>query len=320
MNCRENDEPSHLRTDDEIDLFDLLLILWKRKWIVTASTILMTTIAIIICIVLPPIYEVTTILEPGKDADGTLLGNPLSIRENILAGAYNDSIAQRLKLSDGMVPKFKVVVPKKTDLVKIAIETSNPRQGVEILNALTTEVSSSLDERLDFKIGEAKNQIKAIHLQGQTFYKQAKLLGKQLIHIENKIKELEKRREQAIQSLDDDALAVLLYSNEVQSQQIYFNELQERLLTIEEKRNNNGLIIENAQLKLESIKGTNINKIPSVPDRPIKPKKKLIVFVCTFIGIIGGIILVFIVEILNRMKSKNCQYLKDESTLTGVSR
>ncbi len=55
---------------DEIDLVDLVLILWNRRLIVIATIILATAAGICTSLVLPPIYSVSAILEPGRDAEG----------------------------------------------------------------------------------------------------------------------------------------------------------------------------------------------------------------------------------------------------------
>jgi LPS O-antigen subunit length determinant protein (WzzB/FepE family) len=42
---------------------------------IIALTLLLTVAAAGICFILPNVYEVTTILEPGKDAEGKLVEN-----------------------------------------------------------------------------------------------------------------------------------------------------------------------------------------------------------------------------------------------------
>ena len=65
--------------DDEINLVDLFLIIWKRKMMIIVVTLLMTISAAGISLLMPKVYKVVTILEPAKDAEGKLVENPQDI-------------------------------------------------------------------------------------------------------------------------------------------------------------------------------------------------------------------------------------------------
>ena len=53
------------KTDDEIDLIDSLRLIWKRKYLIPAGTILAALIALVISLSLQKVYRITMTIEPG---------------------------------------------------------------------------------------------------------------------------------------------------------------------------------------------------------------------------------------------------------------
>jgi LPS O-antigen subunit length determinant protein (WzzB/FepE family) len=104
-----------------------------------------------------------------------------------------------------------------------------------------------------------------------------KLTNTQLLDIVEKINYLENSRKKAISSSRTDAMSVLLYSNEIQNQQIYLNDLQEKFKNFETEVLGADVRIDNLRLKLTQLKGTNLVKPPTIPESPVKPNKKVIV-------------------------------------------
>lgn len=287
----------------EIDLVYLFLILWNRKLIIVYVTFVCVLLGVSVCVFLPKVYEISAILEPGRDSAGALLENPQAIRENILGGAYNLSISDQLNVELNVIPSFQVTVPKNTDLIKIMVESSNPELGVEILHVLIQEISDNSKSRLQIKVDNAKNQIKAINLKNKTLNEQIVLLENQSAKAVKKMNELEKGRRQAMTSSGGDAMAVLLYSNELQNSQIYSNNLQMKKSNLEGQRRINDLELSNVELKL-LIKVMNINKSPSIPRNAIKPRRLLIVVFSFLLGLVSGIVFAFMMEFINKVRQQ----------------
>ncbi len=296
-------ETLHNQTNnDEINLVDLFLIVWKRKLMIIIVTLLLTVAAAGTSLIMQKIYDVNTILEPGRDAGGVLVVSPQTIRENILGGTYDRVIAEKLGLPLEMVPKFNVSIPKQTDLVKIAIESSEPQQAVLFIRELLNGITADIQEDLDLLVRETNNQIKQIKIKDGFVLEKIKLLTNQITQVDVKVTELEIERKKAIASPNGDAMAILLYSNEIKNQQIYLNDLQEKLANLTNQKSLIDLEIDNIQLKLDAIKGTIINKPPHVPVKPIKPKKALIVSLAFASGLIGGLMLALFAEFVARVR------------------
>ncbi|MBC2742002.1 MAG: hypothetical protein HGJ93_02870 [Desulfosarcina sp.] len=310
LNKKEQEAFTRQIADDEIDLVDLFLIIWKRKMMIIAVTLLLTVAAAGISFIMPKVYEVVAILEPGKDAEGKLVENPQSIRENILGGAYNEIVAEKLKISLDEIPKFKASVPKETDLVKISIESDEPQQAVAILQKLLTNISDRIQVQLEIKRELVENEIKIAIVEEKLFPEQIQFVEDLIQKAKQKIMELENSRKRTLPS-NEDSMAMLLFLNEIQNQQVFLNTLQGKLITLQKQKDKAKIDISSLRLKLAGIKGTNINKQPTIPDKPIKPKKTLIVALAFILGLMGGIMLAFLAEFMTKVRQ---QELAEEKT------
>jgi len=288
--------------NDEIDLVDLFLIIWKRKWMIVAVTLLVSVAAAGISLVLPAVYRVVTILEPGKDAEGKLVENPQSIRENIISGAYNQVIAEATNLPLAEIPIFNVSVPKQTDLVKISVDSSKPEISIIVLKALLALISETMDAQLNIKKSLVENELKAALVKEKALPQQIRQLELLTQETKSKIAELENTRKQSLPNPGSDGMSILLYLNEIQNQQVFLNTLFQELIELKGNQERAAINVSNLQLKLASIHGTNIKKQPSIPEKPIKPKKTLIVALAFILALMGGIMLAFLAEFMIKVR------------------
>ena len=61
--------------DDEIDLKEILYILWEGKWIIISLTSLMSIIGVIYSLLLPNVYESKALLVPAASTNSSISGN-----------------------------------------------------------------------------------------------------------------------------------------------------------------------------------------------------------------------------------------------------
>ena len=299
----KNQEPVNCQgTNDEIDLVDLFLIIWKRKMMIVACTLLLTIVGIGVSLVMPKVYEVTAILEPGKDVDGKLVESSQAIRENILGGAYNGVIAEQLNLRADEIPDFKVVIPKNTDLIKISVENSNPEIAVKILDSLLDRISEKIESQLEIEKNIIKNKLEVAIFNERLYPERIQQLSLLIKKTDKKIPNLENAKEKSISDSKGDPVALLLYLNEIQHQQDLLNRLQQKLSDLKSGKEKSAMVIANMRLELASIKGTSINKQPTIPEKPIKPKKALIVTLAFILGLMSGIMLVFVAEFMGKVR------------------
>jgi len=60
--------------DDEIDLRELFLVIWRGKWIIIASTLILAVAAVIFAIKQPNIYQASALLAPSSQESSKLSG------------------------------------------------------------------------------------------------------------------------------------------------------------------------------------------------------------------------------------------------------
>lgn len=289
---------------DEIDLVDLVLILWNRRLIVIATIILATAAGICTSLVLPPIYSVSAILEPGRDAEGGLVESPQSIRETILGEAFNAPIMQELGLTVEEMLDFKVNIPKNTNLVKISVEAVSPQLGVDVLNSLLLKVSAQQEERLAFVVKQVEHQIETAKVKVQILSEQVKVLDSQSKAATLKMDGLKSSRQESMSAEDSGVLAALLHANELQNKQLYLDNLQMKRTALDAQRREAEFAVAAVELKRAIIKGVRVVKNPIVPEKPIKPKKTLIVVISSLLGCVGGVLLAFMAEFIVKVRQQ----------------
>jgi len=162
--------------EDEIELMDLLRVLWKWKRLIILITFVCMVIAGVAAFRMPKIYEVSMIIGPGvlgmKD-DGTPIVTDLeNMKGKIENGVYNTRIVKKMNLDPFKTNlKFKVINPKGTKFNRISSECESDKiaNGKKILTQLAEEIAydnekvfQAKKEDLDKQIEAKQNEIAAI--------------------------------------------------------------------------------------------------------------------------------------------------------------
>jgi uncharacterized protein involved in exopolysaccharide biosynthesis len=130
--------------------------------------------------------------------------------------------------------------------------------------------------------------------------KRIELIETQIGETQGKIGALLNDRQKSMARNPSDAMSVLLYSNEIQNQQIYLNDLQERLRELQTTAEGSGIRLENLQLKMASIKSTRLAKSPGISPKHIRPKKPLIVALALIMSTMVMTMAAFFLEYLEQ--------------------
>lgn len=289
------------QVDDEIVLIDILLILWKRKIMIFSMTLLLIVVAGTVSMILPRIYNITAIIELGRGADGVPVVRPEEIKETIVSGVYDAQLKIAFNLSADKFPNWQVHILQNPSLLKVSVGSDNPDRTVQILNKLLTLVSERIDKRVQEEKRILENNVKLKEIKKKWMLEQIKLLRAQLLDTTEKFEGLEKAGNRIkLASRLSEAKSVLRYSDQVRRQQQYLNKLQLKLKKTEEKFDAAAIVIDNAQIKYEKIKHTIIRKSPTVPNRPVKPRKILILSLALVFGLMFSILMAFLVEYIQR--------------------
>ena len=166
--------------DDEIELIDLLRVLWKWKYLIIGGTILFAVAAATISLNMTKIYSVDMIVEPGilnilsdneNEGKRVYIDSPQNIKALIDVGSFENQILKFLEtLPDSQnLPQriqLETNIPKSSNSLKVSYETSNVKQGIQILNQLTKLLLEKYNNLIEYykKDFEGKIQLKTSNI------------------------------------------------------------------------------------------------------------------------------------------------------------
>jgi len=164
--------------DDEIELIDILLVIWKWKYVILTGTLASVFAAVIISFTAlkqqPTMYRTSIILKPGVlKIDET--GNKVFIDspENIKALIENDlkfKVLGQIKNSDNSkLPNtlnFQIDIPKSSNIINVALESATVEDGKAKLNYLVKDLLAEYAKKIEYlksgmdeQIEQNKNKI-----------------------------------------------------------------------------------------------------------------------------------------------------------------
>jgi len=189
--------------EDEINLIDYLLVLWKWKRLIIAGTLICTVIAIVISFQMPRIYEVSMAVEPGiagvkEDGSFIYIDSVANLNGKIAEGIYNKRVEKALQLDPlkAMV-KFKSVIIKKANIINITSQWQEKdtdlgvRATRQLLSLLSNDYGNIIEQRkgnYDKQISMKQNEISNIETQRKDIDQQIKLKRDNIEGIQNNIK------------------------------------------------------------------------------------------------------------------------------------
>jgi LPS O-antigen subunit length determinant protein (WzzB/FepE family) len=328
-------------SEDEIELIDLIRIIWKWKYLILCGTAFCAIAAIAISLFLPKIYQIETLIRPGtlsikEDGKSIYIDTPENIKALIEAGAFDSRILSNIAKSYGPnVPeglKLKVTLPKNSNSLQIRYETSQIEQGIEILDFLGKFLIEEYrnyvkyyQNEIDKSLSIAQAEIKKNRSIKQSNEMNIKNIEKRIHELETGIvfvnentAYLRKERNRLLSTGRDETniLTAILYSNTIQQnlqlENDYKSEIKNMKLEKETEVQNiseldNQIQIQVAEIENLKFKKTNVENIqiilnPYSSPHPIKPRKMLNAILATMIGIFLMIFLSFCLEYISKNK------------------
>ena len=164
--------------DDEIELIDILLVIWKWKYVILAGTLALGfAVAIISFIALkqqPTMYLTSIVLKPGIvkiDENGKKIF--IDTPENIKALIENHltfSILGQTKNSNNSESSnslnFQVDIPKGSDIINVSLKSPSVEDGTKKINYLIKDLLAEYANKIEYiksgmdeQIAQEKNKI-----------------------------------------------------------------------------------------------------------------------------------------------------------------
>ncbi len=329
--------------EDEIELMDYLKVLWKWKYLILVGTLVCAIGAAVVSLNMTKVYSITMVLQPGmvKVIDVSkivYIDSPQNIKGVIEAGGFNRQVLKNIKFpNQEPAPesvKFRVTIPKETNVVEVLNETPHPNIGIQITKNLYHAMLKQYGKLVEY-YGEEHDMEIAQRMSEIDDQKAVLNATKKEIHIlEKVINELEaevgpvkenttsliKQREKFISNETDtrNILSAMLFTNTIQ-QNIALNktfrddlsghrtrkeELSLKLETTQNRIKRLLTEIKSLEFKKNSIQNIQIIKPPERSLRPIKPKTRLNVMLAGVMGLFLTVFLAFFVEYISKYKSR----------------
>ena len=339
---QQNSAQDNYYPDDEIELIDLLRVLWKWKWIIILITFGCMLAAGVFSFMVPKIYEVSGIIEPGvidvkKDGSPVYLDSTANIKAKIGSGVYNSRILKKLNIDSRKTElKFKADNPKGAKMVRIFSEWKQNEiaTGKKLLVQLVTELSYDYERGVQAKKEDIDKQIllELNDIQGKkSQIKSQKAIIKNIRERENElireIKQVKDNTERLIQQKnrvlegksEGDNVSLLLYFTTVQQNVAYFNQLNNQLNNLKSKEeklrseieklkkeiNDINTGIERLNIKKNYIENIKLISEPEASMFPVKPKKVLNIALAGVVGFMLAVFMAFFAEYIKKSKEKS---------------
>ena len=292
---------------DEIELIDLLRVIWKWKYLIIGGTVVCALAAVIIGISMQPIYQVSMVLKSGVYKVGDD-GNPVyldSVEEfkTLIDGELIYKLGNHSKNKKRVVSPeaFKITANNKTNILRILYESPDREEGIEDLkflsNILIERYKKGLKHLQDAHVYElmiAKGQLEALFDEEQ--------------FITSKLNDIQKRTDiyaQEIDQLNDSSE----YKARSQKTLLDYASIVEKITDLKRRQshlNSQTSFYKKEMADLEKVKISKqaiiVAQPPAASQHPIKPNKRNIVMLATIVGLFMMVFLSFFLEYISKNK------------------
>ena len=210
--------------EDEIDLIEILSVLGKRKILILVITTISILAGVLFAFTSPEVYELHMAIEPGvvditPDGKKIYIDSVSNIKGKIESDIYTDRIRKSLGLKATWKPKFKLKIPRGSNVIRVDYEARKDKigLGVEVLKQLYAKLQKGYEtdirrrrESYNNEIFKKQSLVKDLEVQKEDIGKEisAKLNSvknkKNQIELEKyKIKILDQREKALFQELKD---------------------------------------------------------------------------------------------------------------------
>jgi len=261
--------------DDEIDLRDIFIVLWKNRLMIAAIFLIAVVAAGAISFMMPSVYRASCIVALGNFAD-PIYTNADLVERLLLSDETLQDVIQQLKLD---VPleyfKYSISINRITDgTLAISIETSDKENATLILTTMVhLLVNRSEDNYNKYKFH----------------------LTERLAVVEENLRVLEgdlNKTREVLRNLDS------LPGISQEQLELSHSRTLEYLRNEETIRSD--LINERLSLRrqLDLLENTRIIAFSEVPTKPVAPRRVMIISVAGMLGLMLGVFAAFLREAL----------------------
>jgi len=279
--------------DEEIDLRFYFQVVKKRKWLIIATFVVITTAGLIISYLSPRTYEATTTVKINQSIYTSLYPTIDSASAYINSGAPLRKVLSQKDL-DIPFKKIKVQVNRlpATYFIEIRVTCGNASKATIIANSLADLLVKESAANLAVNIEVTTDLLKTIRTSLQNNARKIDEVKKKQGEIEDSINALDTQS-----SLNSVAYALTLSSLKEQ-----LNNLKSERRDLEAQNVNFRINLADKTKELEEFRISEPKIIAKAirPSSPASPKIKLNVMISATLAILVGLGLAFFLEFLKR--------------------
>lgn len=267
--------PSTDSNEDELDLRDLIRIIWCYRKLILGIFLASLLIGAVISFATPPVYQVQAKISIGNFAleeqdNSQSQITPETAKEILLS---ND-LQEEAWGAETEIVSFNVMPVADTDILDVTLEINDPQQGEVLLNKLINLFNETAGEQYECS---------------------KKLFSNALQHTERELIEVNQSIKQTRDLLEKHSKAEFSSISEIQQVRLLdtlsrFTEQRDKLL---EKKLD-------SEKKLNSMEGIKVLERPVASFLPVRPRKKLGMALAGVLGLMVGVIVAFTVDYFRR--------------------
>lgn len=307
--------------EDEIELMDLLLVIWKWKYLILAGTFALAIVVAIISYIQPTMYRTSIVLKPGVlEIDETdkiaYIDSPENIKaliENDLKHRILDDIKSSKRTKSSNLSDIRVDIPKGSSIINVSILSASLEDSTSILTNLVNAFSAEVSERTKFiqkkvenRLEENKYEFEILLFEEKETKTKIEKYEKKLSDIEAKIKFLKDSKD--VSQNQESILAKLSLENDyLTTFQMYFSENEYAkldLFELQKKIKKLSKEIEKLEKEKRNMQAIQIIQQPITKELNKINKIRRNFILASVVGFFTMLFLSFFLEYLNNYKKR----------------
>ena len=277
--------------EDTIDLRELFSVLKRRRKLILGVTVLFTLLALIYVFSAKPVYEVKAMIEVGQ-IDAKPIDNVKDIKEKLSYEYHVDVKGKKIEL-----PRVTTIsVPKNSNsILSLTIHGNSNEEGIKYIQTVIKKIETQYKEKTDAYTNSQKELIKLTQ-------EDIKDNSMSLVKLKE---EIDNYSQKIISLKSEDAALAGIYALQIGQMQTQLQNLKTYISALKNEEEKLNLSITPSMVKPTHIVG----EIETL-DKPIKPKKKLIVIVAFITGLMLAVFLAFFLEFIRGIKDEKQENIK----------
>ncbi len=192
----------------EIDLIELLLILWKRKWLILIPTAVLVAAAGALSLLVTRVWELDSIIQSGRIQSRPGTQGPVSEinwvnRTVVLINekAYHQSLAKKLNLDLGQLPSIAALPASQATLFKLVVRDPDIEKARRATYALFEHLKLELDSRQDAEREKIDGEMKTIESDQERNARNLEILESRLRRLATRKQDIEQDRQRTLERI-----------------------------------------------------------------------------------------------------------------------